>query len=429
MKSIKYILIISVIIFTSTRNTDSQWINLPTGIVFTIFSMSAIDDDIVWACLSGPNVLRTTDGGNTWINLGTNIPVNGVETCIYAFDVNTAIFSCYTGNPTNAFCFKTTNAGANWTQVFTQAPGFITAFAFKNSTQGFMLGWPESGRWSLWRTSNAGNSWDSTGLYIPESNPNYWSFENAISYNGSNLWFGARGKGVFYSTNDGNNWVLSDLTSGGFPYPSALYFETTQTGYTSAQLNLVKSTNGGVNWAVLPGTTSPENVTRGVFSRNNEIWYVRDLEPNIYYSSNGGTGWTTQFSNQSGTGYKYLTSARNGNTLWACTIAGEVQKYVLSPNAIGNESNNTPERYQLFQNYPNPFNPTTQINYQLPNSNYVKLIVYDNLGREIKTLVNERQGAGKYEITFDGSDYSSGIYFYKLVAGNYNITKKMVLVK
>ncbi|MFI5144874.1 MAG: T9SS type A sorting domain-containing protein [Ignavibacteria bacterium] len=435
MKVNKGILILTFSTIFLLKPLESQWVNMPTGIVFTIFSMSAIDDNIIWACSSGPNVIRTTDGGNTWINLGTNIPVNGVETCIYAFDVNSAIFSCYTGNPTNAFCYKTTNAGANWIQVFTQAPGFITAFAFKNQTQGFMLGWPVGGRWSLWKTSNAGNNWDSTGLFIPESNPNYWSFENAIIYNGSNLWFGARGRGVYYSTNDGNNWTLSDLTSGGFPYPSALYFETPQTGYTSAQLNLVKSTNGGVNWTVLPGTTSPENVTRGVFSQNNEIWFVRDLDPNIYYSSNSGANWITQYTNQSGTGYKYLTRARNGSTLWACTIAGEVQKYVLPPNGISNQSNNVPSGYKLFQNYPNPFNPVTKIRFEIPSDvkremSNVKIIVYDLPGHEVATLVNENLHPGIYNATWNGSNYSSGLYFYRLVVDGKNIaTKKMILVK
>ncbi len=88
-----------------------------------------------------------------------------------------------------------------------------------------------------------------------------------------------------------------------------------------------------------------------------------------------------------------------------------------------------PETYSLSQNYPNPFNPNTVINYQLPISGNVKLVVFDMLGRELLTLVNEEKLAGSYSVKFDGSKMTSGIYFYKISAGNYTETKKMMLVK
>jgi hypothetical protein len=88
-----------------------------------------------------------------------------------------------------------------------------------------------------------------------------------------------------------------------------------------------------------------------------------------------------------------------------------------------------PKEHQLFQNYPNPFNPTTVISYALPVTGFVSLIVYDNLGRVIKTLVNEEQSVGKHEISFNASEFSSGIYFYTLRTGNFTETKKLVLLK
>ncbi|HEY5122801.1 MAG TPA: T9SS type A sorting domain-containing protein [Ignavibacteria bacterium] len=80
-------------------------------------------------------------------------------------------------------------------------------------------------------------------------------------------------------------------------------------------------------------------------------------------------------------------------------------------------------------NYPNPFNPITKIRYDLPKNGYVKLVVFDALGREIETLVNEKQSPGTYEVTFDASQYSSGVYFYKIEAGDFNAMKRMVLIK
>ena len=88
-----------------------------------------------------------------------------------------------------------------------------------------------------------------------------------------------------------------------------------------------------------------------------------------------------------------------------------------------------PENFKLFQNYPNPFNPTTKINYQVPQTAFVTLKVYDLLGREVATLVNEEKSAGSYEVEFDGSNLSSGIYFYKLQTENYSSVKKMILLK
>jgi hypothetical protein len=83
----------------------------------------------------------------------------------------------------------------------------------------------------------------------------------------------------------------------------------------------------------------------------------------------------------------------------------------------------------LEQNYPNPFNPTTVVTYLLPVASNVKLIVYDLLGRPVATLVNERQAAGRHSVKFDAGGLSSGVYFYRLQAGNFVRTKKMILVQ
>ena len=92
-------------------------------------------------------------------------------------------------------------------------------------------------------------------------------------------------------------------------------------------------------------------------------------------------------------------------------------------------ANHTPQKYSLSQNYPNPFNPSTQISYQVPSSSRVSLKVFDVLGREVATLVNEVKPAGTYTATFNANSIPSGVYFYRLQSGSFTETKRLVLIK
>jgi len=96
---------------------------------------------------------------------------------------------------------------------------------------------------------------------------------------------------------------------------------------------------------------------------------------------------------------------------------------------IENNSSVIPENFILYQNYPNPFNPNTIISYELQVTGFIKLAVFDLQGREIETLVNQKQDAGKYEIKFDGSGIASGVYYYQFKTDGYVETKKMMLVR
>jgi hypothetical protein len=99
------------------------------------------------------------------------------------------------------------------------------------------------------------------------------------------------------------------------------------------------------------------------------------------------------------------------------------------PNSTGRVPVAGASRYDLSQNFPNPFNPSTIINYYLANTGKVVLKVYDILGNEIVTLVNQEKPAGQYSVQFDARNVSSGIYFYKLTAGSVSLCKKMLVIK
>jgi hypothetical protein len=102
---------------------------------------------------------------------------------------------------------------------------------------------------------------------------------------------------------------------------------------------------------------------------------------------------------------------------------------ILPMASTGVEPPAAPADFALYQNYPNPFNPTTGLRYQVAGVSEVELVVYDLLGKEVAVLVNERKSPGTYETRFDGSGLSSGVYIYRLVAGKYVETRRMVLVK
>jgi hypothetical protein len=101
----------------------------------------------------------------------------------------------------------------------------------------------------------------------------------------------------------------------------------------------------------------------------------------------------------------------------------------ILPPILNVENENIPQFYELAQNYPNPFNPITRIRYQLPEPAFVTIKVYDVLGNEIESLLRDEKIAGSYEVEFDGSALTSGIYYYRITEGNFSQTKKMILLK
>jgi hypothetical protein len=109
--------------------------------------------------------------------------------------------------------------------------------------------------------------------------------------------------------------------------------------------------------------------------------------------------------------------------------AGAAWVFTRSATGIGERAVEIPQQFDLGQNYPNPFNPNSNIRYQISEFRHVKLAVYDLLSREVAVLVNEKKGPGSYEVKFDGSNLASGVYFYRLQAGDFVAAKKLLLIK
>lgn len=149
----------------------------------------------------------------------------------------------------------------------------------------------------------------------------------------------------------------------------------------------------------------------------------------FYLSTNNGTDWIQK--NEGFNPSHSINSLSIINNKFFAGISGQSVWSRLLAEIIGIRqiSEVLPSAYSLNQNYPNPFNPSTKISYSLPQSQFATLKIYDAIGNEVVTLVNEKQNSGSYEVEFNANNLSSGIYFYSLKTDNFFETKKMILIK
>ncbi len=162
--------------------------------------------------------------------------------------------------------------------------------------------------------------------------------------------------------------------------------------------------------------TAPPNCTIEIFSDPQNEGKVYEGTTS---SDSIGTFTFTKLNGLTGLNITSTATDKNGNT----------SEFSVGIPTMVVENQPIPFTYSLFQNYPNPFNPITIISYQLPKSGFVTLKVYDTLGREVTTLVNEEKLPGNYEVKFNGFNLSSGVYFYRIKAGDYMNVKKFILMK
>jgi hypothetical protein len=294
------------------------------------------------------------------------------------------------------------------------------------------------------KTTDGGNTWLSAPTYVCDQ-PGGWD------YNISGI-------------NRCNGLPITCCDVSGGPYNGKIYINyTDQAGTTDHDVKMVKSTNGGLNWStpVRVNNDSPGKEQFFTWMTIDQstgylyfIFYDRrnysDNETDVYMakSTDGGTTFinllvsSSPFTPTSSVFFGDYTNitAANGRVrpIWARLQGGQLSIWtaiIEYPLALKNPSSQLPESYSLSQNYPNPFNPTTKIRFDIPsmskNSVPVKLIVYDVLGRELSVLVNDILAPGTYEYEWNASNYSSGVYFYSLKAGDnsFSDTKKMILTK
>ena len=148
-------------------------------------------------------------------------------------------------------------------------------------------------------------------------------------------------------------------------------------------------------------------------------------------STDNGTSWAQKTVTGVTDNLRALSFVSGGQTGWVVGSNGTVAQWsgTLFVSVEEKHPAELPSSCKLSQNYPNPFNPTTQIRYRISDIGYLKLSVFDILGREVAVLVNEKKAPGSYEVKFDGSNLASGVYLYRLKAGSFVETRRLCLIK
>ena len=420
-------------------------LSVSNRIVYTILKKAGITYD-VWAQNSSASgiiigvgarssslaaadqVIRSTNGGTTWSVATFPATAYGYLNSIHMVDNNTG-WAC----GQNASLFKTTNAGASWDSVptpFGIGSYILSKVQFVNANTGWVFSkstMPDTA--NIIKTTDGGATWTKqrvdggTGLAAWV----YWA--DMVDAN--------TGYGVNYTpnpiktTNGGANWIIQTKVD---TYAGTLFgvdMIDANTGYISGGSGRIyKTTNGGTLWDTIankPGGTSPS--WYGVKFYNPLVGLAVGSNGMTIITSNGGATWALH--NTAG-GTMYNVAIVPGSVGYTCGTSGYIWKNSNLPLVSGvvNESE-LPLTYELSQNYPNPFNPTTTIKFAIPKAGIVTIKVYDVAGREVMRIFNNQHfNAGYQTHMFNGSKLASGVYFYSLLVDNNLIdTKKMVLIK
>ena len=266
---------------------------------------------------------------------------------------------------------------------FENYPVFNTVF-FRNASLGIIAG--DYGK--ILKTTDGGNTWRDIsvagehvkGVYFWDDNYGYAGDVN----------------GGFYSTTDGGKtWIERDTESYG--EINSIQFFSDKKGFAVSEKGILITTDGGGDLTLYD---SPLYENTGNTQKTTSL-YGRKIDPNNLFYARG----------------KNILAANN------------IKRGTITSAHIDNLTDFTPVEYKLNQNFPNPFNAQTTISYTLPEVAHVTLKIYDILGRQTSVMENSMKDAGSYKVTFDASNIASGVYFYRLEAGNFFDIKKMILLK
>jgi photosystem II stability/assembly factor-like uncharacterized protein len=414
-------------VYKST-NDGTNWVDLNQTISTLQFQSADYDGsnllNIHGGCQDN-NKQYTNNGGSNWIQRTTG---DGGYTIIDPVNPN-YIYGQYV----NGSCQRSQNSGVSYTNItptgstgglfynpYEMAPGDHNTIVF--------------GRADIWKTTNAQTATTGSGWTQIATTAIVGGNVSAIAISWTNInkiYIGTSNGRILVTSDNGSNWT----TTSGYPYVSDFAVDNANDNICYVSLggtsgsHVLKTTDGGTTWVNITNSI-PNIAANSVILRTaapRMLFVGTDI--GVFQSTNEGTTWVSFNSGLPAVeiyDMKYkqangiLLVATHGRGCWTFDLGSTLG---VDPYSV------IPDNFKLSQNYPNPFNPSTKINFGIPKSSQVSITVYDALGRRVDEIVNSRFNPGTFEVTWDGSKYTSGVYFYKLVTDNFVETKKMLLVK
>lgn len=441
MKKLITLFFIALLFKSHLFSQTASWYTLP-GAPFNSIKIDDcffINENTGWV-ING-NIARTTNGGQTWQSQTGNI---GNTRCIGFGDSLNGWVGFLSGSPV---MYRTTNGGINWIAVQNFPPpqpaGLCGVFAVNSSTV-YACG-RYYGPARVIKTTNAGQTWtniDMSSYAKGLVDCYFFNPDSGFVVGGIDSFYQFSKSVVLFTSNGGNTWENRYTGSLNAQWCWKIHFTSQSTGYVSVEsyrytdtATYLKTTNGGSSWQTVNFQTQTDSFHhQGIMFLSNNLtgWVGGYPGPppfgngETYQTTDGGATWTPQYWGFNVNRFRYI----NDSLVYA--VGKTVYKYTTVPIGINPISNQIPKEFMLHQNYPNPFNPSTRIKFEIPAIStevQSQLNIYDALGREIAVLVNESLKPGIYETVWDDSNQPSGIYFYRLTAGKYSESKKMILIK
>lgn len=465
---------------TINAGNSWSWVPLNLGLQYNLNSICFTNTDVGYAVGYNGEIIKTTNAGGNWTQI--NLGITDVLLDIQFVNESTGYIA---GN--NGRLLKTTNSGNTWLELTSGTSNRLSSINFINANTGYVSG--TSG--TLLKTTNSGVSWTSqnTGsnnnlssvcndgsgnVYVAGESGNILKLPSQLFTISGTIRFAdnnqpvnsGKVKAVKYDEGTHQPIIIDSAQilpngeytlinipqdsldimafdddeeySGFVPtyYPSAVSWQSAVTLYASSSLT-------GININVFRNSPLTDNK------------FISGNVSNSFSSDNTGLKWAIVYA-KSGSLFKgYSVTDASGNfsvdklspgnyeLIVDCIgYNGEIRNIAVGNIGTGNVNftlqgvigisppeTPLPLDFSLAQNYPNPFNPVTAIRFFVPRHALLKLTVYDVLGKEIETLVNGQKDPGTYEVNWNASAYSSGIFFYELISEGYRETKKMVLIK
>jgi len=421
-------------------------------------------------CCSDGGVYRSTNNGNSWSDLNAKISTLQFQSADYdPTDVQKLYGGCQDNNKQTS-----TNSGLVWIQRTTGDGGYTVVdpvntnyiygqyvngsiqrsqnfgVSFTNITpsgsSGGLFYNPYEmapgdhntvvfGRANVYKTTSVQTASTSQGWTQIAATGTIGGNISAIGISFTNInkiYIGTSGGKLLVTTDNGANW--SSQTGFGYVTDLVVDFANDDICYASLggatpDKHVYKTTNGGVNWFSISGNL-PDIGHNSIALRQTSprmIFVGTDL--GVFKSTNEGANWVSFNSGFPNVEVYDMKYKEGPQILLAATHGRGCFTFDVGSTVGISGSNNIPGKFHLSQNYPNPFNPVTRIKYELESPGFVTLKVYNALGSEVANLVDKRQSAGKYEISFDGKSLPSGVYFYRISSGEFSEVKSMMLIK